>query len=330
MPAVSVVMAVRNGEEYLREAVDSILGQTFGSFEFVVVDDGSTDTTGEILMSYDDPRLRVLTCASRGLAPSLNAGIHASQGQLVARMDADDISEPHRLERQAAFLNAREDHVLVGSDVHVIAESGEFLFRADLVTDDEGIQSCLDRLVNPFYHGAVMFRHDAVNECGLYDEQIPQQVEDILLWLRLRRLGAMASIPEPLYRYRFHANSLSRQTRALLATKARVIRDYDSTGRANPDDVTQLTAPTRQVSRRESRAAYELDLGKVFLDQTGDLRRARHHLVRAVLLAPLSIRAWFNLVLSLSPRPVRLWRIRQRDRRIHFRAGRTGERCPHD
>lgn len=321
MPVVSVVMAVRDGEEYLREAVDSILGQTLGDLEFIVVDDGSTDGTSEILASYDDPRLRVLTQAGRGLAPSLNAGIREARAPLIARMDADDISEPSRLERQAAFLSAHEDHVLVGSDAHVISEDGEFLYRAQLVTDDATIQRCLDRLVSPFYHGAVMFRRERVVECGLYDERIPQQIEDMLLWVRLRRLGSMANIPEPLYRYRFRAHSLSRQPRQLAETKARILREYDSTLSVDPNDVRRLTASSRQGSRRERRASYELDLGKIYLDQVGDLPRARRHLVRAVGLAPASPRAWFNLGLSLSPRAVRSWRIRQRNRRIHLRAG---------
>jgi GT2 family glycosyltransferase len=122
-------------------------------------------------------------------------------------MDADDISEPSRLERQSAFLFAHDGHVLIGTDVFVISENGEILYRAQLVTENTEIQHSLDRLVTPFYYGAVMFRRDAVISCGLYDERITQQIEDILLWLRLRHFGLMANLPESLYRYRFRANS---------------------------------------------------------------------------------------------------------------------------
>ncbi len=321
MPLVSVVMAVRDGEDYLREAVDSILGQTLEDFELVVVDDGSTDATGEILASYPDDRLRVLTQPRRGVAASLNTGIRSARADLIARMDADDASEPTRLERQVAFMLAHADHVLAGTDVHVISEDGSYLYEAQLVTDDAAIRGCLDQLVAPFYHGSVMFRRDAVVACGLYDERIPQQVEDMLLWLRLRRLGAMANIPVPLYRYRLRPGSLSRLPRGLAEAKARVIRNYAATMTVNPADVQALTEPTSPASGRERRASFELDLGKVYLDQAGDVQRARRHLARAVALAPMSARAWFNLGLSLSPSRLRALRIRKRNHRVHLRAG---------
>lgn len=321
MPAVSVVMAVRNGEEYLREAIDSILGQTMTDFEFIVVDDGSTDRTAEILESYDDSRLRVLTQIGRGLAPSLNAGIRQARAPLIARMDADDISEPSRLERQSSFLLAHDDYVLIGSDALVISEDGEKLYRAQMVTGNTEIENSLDKLVSPFYHGAVMLRRDAVINCGLYDERITQYIEDILLWLRLRRFGLMANLPEPLYRYRIRANSISRLPREAVRTETRVLQKYASTLTLTPDDVREIANLQNKTTERRRRAAYELDLGKIYLDQAGNLPRARRHLARAVTLAPASPRAWFNLCLSLSPRAIRSWRIRQRNRRIHLRAG---------
>jgi glycosyltransferase involved in cell wall biosynthesis len=319
MPVVSVVMAVRNGEKYLLKAVDSVLAQTLTDLELIVVNDGSTDGTDAVLASYDDQRLRVLRRSGHGLAASLNTGIREARAPLIARMDADDISEPSRLERQARFLAANEDYVLVGSDAFVISEEGELLYRARLVTSDAAIRHCLDQLVTPFYHGAVMFRREKSVECGLYDERIPQLIEDITLWLRLRRLGSMANLSEPLYRYRLRADSLSRQGRGLEETRARILRDYDSAASLNLADIGALTVPFR-MSRRAQRAAYELDLGKVYLDQVGDLPRARSHLGRSVALAPTSSRAWFNFCLSLFPDAVRSRRIRQRNRRIHLRA----------
>jgi len=236
-------------------------------------------------------------------------------------MDADDISEPSRLERQSAFLFAHDDYVLVGSDALVISEDGEKLFRAQMVTGNTEIENSLNKLVSPFYHGAVMLRRDAVINCGLYDERITQYIEDILLWLRLRRFGLMANLPEPLYRYRIRANSISRLPREAVRTETRVLQKYASTLTLTPDDVRDIASLQKTSKERRRRAAYELDLGKIYLDQAGDLPRARRHLARAVALAPVSFRAWFNLSLSLSPRAVRSWRIRQRNRRIHLRAG---------
>jgi glycosyltransferase involved in cell wall biosynthesis len=319
-PLVSVVMAVRNGQNYVREAVDSVLRQSLQDHELIVVDDGSTDDTGRILASYSDERLRVLTQSPLGLAASLNRGIGKARADLIARMDADDVSEPHRLERQVTFMLDRPDHVVVGSDVHVVAEDGACLYRAELVSDDTSIRHCLDRLASPFYHGAVMLRRQAVMDCGLYDERVPSQVEDMLLWLRIRGLGQMANIPEPLYRYRLRPTSLSRLPRSLRAAKARLLESYAVTGELRDEDIRTLTVHKRRRRPRASRASYELDVGKIYLDQVGDPRRARSHLARAVGLGPLSPRAWFNLCLSFAPGAVRASRTRRRNRRIQLRS----------
>jgi glycosyltransferase involved in cell wall biosynthesis len=317
-------MSVRNGGEFLREAVDSILGQTLSDLEFVVIDDGSTDGSGEVLGSYTDPRLVVVKGEARGLAPSLNAGIRRARADLIARMDADDISEPSRLERQVRFLADHPDHVLVGSDARVISEDGTPLYQARLVTDNLAIQSCLDRMVSPFYHGSVVFRRGACIEAGLYDEGIPQHVEDILLWSKLRRLGAMANVPEPLYRYRLRAQSVSRQPKRGRKAKARMLRDYAATGTFTAADAQLLaTSSGRGGSARRGRASYELDLGKVYLDQVGDISRARRHLARALTLSPGLSRAWFNIALTLMPRSIRVRRITRRNRRIFLRTDRS-------
>jgi glycosyltransferase involved in cell wall biosynthesis len=310
-PRITVVMSVLNGERHLREAIDSILRQTLADFEFIVVDDGSTDATPAILASYTDRRVRVVTQENRGIAPSLNAAVALSRAPLIARMDADDLSEPARLERQVAFLDENPDYVVIGSDVCVIGEDGEVLYTSEVRIDDASIRRCLAEHVTPFYHGSVMFRRDPFDRCGGYDERIPNVLEDILLWVRLRDQGKLANLPEPLYRYRYASNSISRQARQLRATRDRVVREYSATRQLAPGDVQVLTSRS-PTSARRARAAYELDLAKIYLDRRGDVVRARPHLLRAVALAPLSARAWFNLVLSLAPSRVRLWRAQGR------------------
>jgi glycosyltransferase involved in cell wall biosynthesis len=125
-PKVSVVMSVYNGEKYLCEAIDSILNQTFENFEFLIVNDGSTDRTLEILQSYRDPRIKVINNERNiGLTASLNKGLKIAKGEYVARMDADDVSFPHRLEQQKAFLDRNPRVAMVGSWAEVIDESGK-------------------------------------------------------------------------------------------------------------------------------------------------------------------------------------------------------------
>src|SRR4051812_26679567 len=121
-PTVSVLMAVYNGEQYLREAVNSILSQTFKDFEFIIIDDGSTDRSPELLASYAraDSRVKLISRPNKGLTKSLNEGLHAARGEFVARMDGDDISLPERFERQVSYLREHPEVVLVGSRVEFI------------------------------------------------------------------------------------------------------------------------------------------------------------------------------------------------------------------
>lgn len=114
-PKVSVVMSVYNGEKYLPETIDSILNQTFKDFEFIIINDGSTDKTAKILTSYDDPRIRIFNQENMGLTKSLNRAISLAKGEYIARMDADDISYPERLKKQVDYLNKNPDIGLVGS-----------------------------------------------------------------------------------------------------------------------------------------------------------------------------------------------------------------------
>lgn len=127
VPAVSVGMAVYNAEPWLVEAVDSVLGQTFGDFELIAIDDGSVDATPDILKNYRDPRLRVITQRQSGQTPALNYGLRVARGALIARMDGDDVALPERFARQVAFLRAHPEVGLLGTACREISASGEVL-----------------------------------------------------------------------------------------------------------------------------------------------------------------------------------------------------------
>jgi glycosyltransferase involved in cell wall biosynthesis len=204
-------MAVYNGAAYLRQAVNSILGQTYRDFEFLIVNDGSTDDSHAILASYDDPRIRILdNPVNVGLTRSLNRGLAESRGGLIARQDADDISHPHRIRRQTAFLDAHPQVVLVGGQARYIDEQG----RARMsriwwkATTPAGIrfQMLFD---SPFFHTAVMFRrHQVWDILGGYDETF-QTSQDFELWSRLIAAFEVANLEEILVDQRSHSASVS-------------------------------------------------------------------------------------------------------------------------
>ena len=127
-PKLSVVMSVLNGEPYLREAVESILNQTFEDFEFIVLDDGSTDNTVQILESYDDPRMvRLYNPANLGLPKSFNRGLSVCRGEFIVRQDADDMSMPSRFMTQLHYLERHPDIGVLGTQMDVVDERGDFL-----------------------------------------------------------------------------------------------------------------------------------------------------------------------------------------------------------
>jgi glycosyltransferase involved in cell wall biosynthesis len=208
-PLVSVVMSVLNGDTYLSEAVESILGQTFLDFEFIITDDGSHAPVTEILIDYSrrDNRIRLLRNErSTGLTKALNAMIRQTKGAFIARMDGDDISLPNRLEHQVHvfFDDPRCD--IVYTDTILIGEGGQEICRSWRPTVAKVLK------VLPYHnyipHPSVMMRKDTLVRIGMYDESF-KAAQDTDLWIRLRDSGSVFHyIPEPLLKYRLNPNSV--------------------------------------------------------------------------------------------------------------------------
>lgn len=209
IPRVSVVMAVWNGARYLEKAVQSILTQTFTDFEFVIIDDGSTDSTPEKLQRYRaaDRRIRVYHQENAGLTRSLNRGFALAQGEYLARMDCDDIAFLDRFERQVEFLDRHPQVALVGSSVVRIDESGREIKRSDCPTSHAEIVRALADY-NCFTHSTVMLQKDKLTAVGGYREAY-RHAEDYDLWVRLAERYELANLAEPLLYYRVYANQIS-------------------------------------------------------------------------------------------------------------------------
>ncbi len=211
-PAISVAMSVYNGERFLAAAIESVLGQTFGDFEFLILDDGSTDATASILRSYEraDARVRPIVRENRGLVASLNELLHRAQAPIVARMDADDICRPNRFARQIAFLAEHPDHGVVGSWSEDMGEHGEPIVRtgADHPLTHEEVLVAIAEGQQVICHPAAMYRRDVVLGVGGYHAAF-RHCEDYDLWLRLASETRLGNIPERLVRYRRYDGQVS-------------------------------------------------------------------------------------------------------------------------
>jgi hypothetical protein len=208
-PRVSVVMPVHNGGPYLEAAVDSILGQSFADLEFVIVDDGSTDSTGDVLRRYQtvDRRVRVVHQEKAGLVASLNRGCGLARAAYLARMDADDIAFPDRLARQVEFLDRHPNVAVVGSAVMRIDASGREIKRNVCPTSHAEIVEAL-REYTCFTHPSVTLRAAALADVGGY-RWAYGPAEDYDLWLRLSERYKLANLPDPLLYYRVYPGQIS-------------------------------------------------------------------------------------------------------------------------
>ncbi len=202
-PKVTVLMPVYNAEHHLREAMDSILSQTYLDFEFLVIDDGSTDASAAILQSYIDLRLRfVQNPHNLGLTATLNLGLEIAQGEYVARMDADDVSLPERLAKQVAFLDTHPNVGIVGAWAEAF---GDARFRIPHPPDAETIRAKL-LFDSALVHPAVLMRRAFLDAHDLRYQPLGH-FEDYELWQRAARLFPLANIPEVLFRYRVSSGS---------------------------------------------------------------------------------------------------------------------------
>jgi len=224
-PRVSVLMSVYNGQKYLRDAIESILNQTFRDFEFIIIDDGSTDGSWGILLEYAEPDDRIILLRNKnnvGLPKSLNIGLRIARGEYIARMDADDISLPERLATQVEVLDRSPNVGVVGSYVQLLGPDGKLGAVRRFATTHALILWALC-FSTPLCHPATMARRSILLKVGGYDEDF-RQSQDRDLWQRVSDIAALANVPEVLLLHRKHPDSISRslsREQAINSAKAR-------------------------------------------------------------------------------------------------------------
>lgn len=286
---VSCVMTVFNSRAYLRETLDSVLAQSFSNFEFVIIDDGSTDGSTEILRNYagHDSRIRLTSRPNTGIVTAANEGLSQARGEFLARIDSDDVAEPTRFEKQVAYLRAHPDCVAVGSRLLLIDPYGSPLEVTDHKLSHEEIESeLLSGSGWAISQPSIMMRRAIVVELGGYRRQF-EASEDLDLSLRLAERGRLANLPEPLLKWRRHLGSVN-HTRA------------DRQDR-NADQIIRetlarrgLPVPAQLNLKRWRPLPHDEQIrqwGWKAL-QNGNVPVARKHAVSCMKLKPLSKESW--------------------------------------
>jgi glycosyltransferase involved in cell wall biosynthesis len=209
---ISVVMSCYNASRWLHEAIDSVLSQTFEDFEFLIVDDGSSDETWNIIQSFRDKDQRIVPISKKntGLADSLNIGIALAKGSWIARLDADDLCEPTRLEKQLDYVRHNPEVVLLGTGFVEIDEQGRILKRHNYPPGHHKLVRNLERLERFFPHSSAFYRVDMARQAGGYNLRI-RRAEDCRLWLELSSRGCIACLPQPLVKIRKHSSQISHE-----------------------------------------------------------------------------------------------------------------------
>lgn len=243
MELVSVIMSVYNGEGYLKEAMDSILNQTYKNIEFLIINDGSCDNSLEIIKSYKDERIKILdNIENKGLIYSLNRGIKEAKGKYVLRMDADDISFLNRIEEQVKFMEENSDLAISGTDALYFGKNIKSYIR-QMPKGAENINS-YSLVLTPFIHPSIIVKTDIVKRY-MYDGKF-KGTEDFELWVRILKEYKGDNLSKVLLKYRILNNSITRTEEKKIKERFQLLssiykKSLDNLGDFSEEEAKQLT-----------------------------------------------------------------------------------------
>lgn len=322
---VTILLSVYNGADYIAETIDSILAQTFSDFDFLIIDNASTDQTAAILDRYSDSRIRrYRNDRQLTLTESLNKGLSLTESSCIARIDADDIARPDRLARQVDYLNEHPAVTLVGTWCEFMDHHGHPCGEPFMPPEADSLLRDALASFNPVAHPSACFRLAAARAAGGYPEAY-SYAQDMGLWIRLARQGELANIPEFLTCIRIHPGQES------VNPARRLVRAQDSLALFREAGSLPGLSPAARRRSRQRRATDALDLGDA-LCQSGSGLKGLGWILRALFLAPFTAarhEIFQTRIFGKIPGLVSVSRLLVRTfRKLSGTTGQTGDKTP--
>lgn len=302
-PPISVVMSVYNGNNFLEEAILSILNQTLTNFEFIIIDDHSTDNSLEIIHSYKliDDRIKILrNDTNLGLARSLNKGIKLAKGEVIVRMDADDISLKDRLKYQYDYIKKNKNCIILGTNYHIIDEFGNYIYTSNQALNNKEIKSKLPYQC-PFMHPTIMFRK-YINGVIVQYPDFPI-AQDLFLYNKLSKNGEFCNLKDTLLNYRLTPDASTRRNSKAKKIIVEALEYYNKNKNISESYKRLINENLKHTKKEYKKYNYYLLLSKKYLWNNNKPNMSRRMLKEA-LKQKFTIEPLLLLILSYLPHKI--------------------------
>jgi glycosyltransferase involved in cell wall biosynthesis len=300
-PKITVLMPAYNTGKYIHEAISSVLEQTFTDFELLIINDGSTDYTLDVINTFTDARIRVINQDNKGVANALNNGLNNARAPYIARFDADDVCYPNRLQVQYDFITAHPDYSIIGSACDYADVNGEYVFTYQPIAYSNAEIQQLDYKICPFIHSGVFYKKDVVLSAGGYNEHA-YTFEDHFLWANILKNEKACNLQQSLIKVRWNPESITIDEKWRTNTFRKI--KYNALNKlaiTEADGIKLRQIGKQQHLSRIKEGAYYALLGKKYLWNNYQPVKARHNLIKTLSISPLHIKNYFLLLLSFLP-----------------------------
>ena len=294
-------MPAYNTGRYIREAIHSVLAQTFTYFELLIINDGSTDDTLAVISSFTDARIRVINQDNKGVANALNNGLSHARAPYIARFDADDVCYPNRLQVQHDYMMAHPDYSIIGSACDYADVNGEYVFTYRPAAHSNNEIQQLDYTICPFIHSGVFYKKDVVLNAGGYNEHA-YTYEDHFLWANILKNENACNLQQSLIKVRWNPESITIDEKWRTHTFRKIkYATLNKLAITEADGIRLRQIGKQQHSQRIKEGAYYALLGKKYLWNNYQPVKARKNLLKTLSISPFHIKNYFLLLLSFLP-----------------------------